>query len=277
MTWIFLGDTAPSKIFVWDSEVSGVFVWDTKIRPTSQEYIIYKMTSDSSGNLYVPTWWLTHSGWYDATYSWKISVDGWAETTYSWTWTQGGAITLSWYTADTSYDIKISPTSESYWWALAFWWYNNWYRDKITQVVYDGSYMWYAVSATDTGDFFRAYQYYYCYNLLNSPEENLPDTVTTVWNYFRYQQFYYCSILNEIQGWKDLSIWGSNYRYNQYGACNTLKTVRVIWDVGYSASSNTLSNNYISTVSVPSAYLSNYTDSYNYPRVWITDSKFVWY
>jgi hypothetical protein len=34
MTWIFLWDTAPSKIFVWDSQVSKVFVWDTQVWPT---------------------------------------------------------------------------------------------------------------------------------------------------------------------------------------------------------------------------------------------------
>lgn len=34
MTWIFLWDTAPSKIFVWDSQVSKVFVWDTQVRPS---------------------------------------------------------------------------------------------------------------------------------------------------------------------------------------------------------------------------------------------------
>lgn len=34
MTWIFLGDTAPSKIFVGDTQVSKVFVWDTQVRPT---------------------------------------------------------------------------------------------------------------------------------------------------------------------------------------------------------------------------------------------------
>lgn len=34
MTWIFLWDTAPSKIFVGDTQVSKVFVWDTQVRPT---------------------------------------------------------------------------------------------------------------------------------------------------------------------------------------------------------------------------------------------------
>ena len=274
---IFLWDSEPSKIFVWDTEVSAVYVWDTKIRPVNREYIIYKVTSDLRGNVWIPTGWLTHSGNYDAPYSWKISVDWWAETTYSWTWGQWDIIQLSWYTPNASHEIKIVPTVEDYWWALAFGWYNNWYRDRITEIVYDGSYMWYAVSATDTGDFFRAYQYHYCYNLLNSPEENLPDTVTTIGNYFRYQQFYYCQALDKIEWWKDLSIWGNYYRTAQYSGCTTLKTVKVLSDVWYSSSSDALANNYISTVSVPSAYLSNFVNSNYYPRVWITDSKFVWY
>lgn len=31
--WVFIWDSAPSKIFVWDTEVSKVFVGDTKVRP----------------------------------------------------------------------------------------------------------------------------------------------------------------------------------------------------------------------------------------------------
>lgn len=35
--WLFIWDSAPSKIFVWDSEVSKVFVGSTQIRPSSKE------------------------------------------------------------------------------------------------------------------------------------------------------------------------------------------------------------------------------------------------
>lgn len=34
MTWIFLWDSAPSKIFIGDTQVSKVFMWDTQVRPT---------------------------------------------------------------------------------------------------------------------------------------------------------------------------------------------------------------------------------------------------
>ena len=34
--WIFLWDTAPSKIFIGSSEVASVWAWDTKVRPTIQ-------------------------------------------------------------------------------------------------------------------------------------------------------------------------------------------------------------------------------------------------
>lgn len=34
MVWIFIWDTAPSKIFVWWSEVASVWAWDTKVRPS---------------------------------------------------------------------------------------------------------------------------------------------------------------------------------------------------------------------------------------------------
>ena len=34
--WIFLGDTAPSKIFVWANEIASVRVGNTKVRPTTR-------------------------------------------------------------------------------------------------------------------------------------------------------------------------------------------------------------------------------------------------
>ena len=48
--WIFLGDTAPSKIFVGDTQISKVFVGDAKVRPTwpDKDYLCF--TANNAGS-----------------------------------------------------------------------------------------------------------------------------------------------------------------------------------------------------------------------------------
>lgn len=272
----------------------------------SPEYIEYKINADGGGRLYIPLWWYSASGSGNCPYSWKVSVDGWAETTYSWTGAGWTYITLSWYTANTNHTIKIVPTTEDYWWARAYCW--NGTSNYITEIVYDSSYMWYAVSATDTGDYFRAFIYSWCNQLTHPAEEYLPDTVTRVGNYFReyeytsctsltyaseeslpnsitsigsnfrLSQYHDCSSITEIKWWKDLSIWNSRYRYYQFYWSYSNKTVKVLSDVGYSAYDSTALNaDSVTSVSVPNAYLTNFKNTYDYPWVSITDSKFIWY
>ena len=273
------------------------------------EYIEYKMNADSSWKLYAPISWIWHDWWnYSNPYSWKISVDWGTATTYSWTWSAGWTIQLSWYTSWSNHTVKIVPTTESYWWALAFWFNQTSIKGYLTEIVYDASYMWYAISATDTWDYvrylqyrwctlltkpaeeympdtvttiwksFRGSQYSWCTGLIYSTEEALSDNVTTIWNSFRANQYNGCTSLTEIKWWKDLSIWNNYYRHYQYSGCTSNKTVKVLSDVGYNSSNqNTLQNDYVTSVSVPSAYLTNFKNSSNYPRTWITDSKFIWY
>lgn len=273
-----------------------------------KERIEYKMNADSSGNLYVPIAWVDDL-WNYASYSWDISVDWWTATTYSWTANASSSITLSWYTTGTSHIIMITPTTEDYQWARAYRWYMTSWAPYLTEVIYDGSYVWYWKSATSTGDYFRTAQYRGCTNLTVPANEYLPDTVTTIWGYFmnaqynwctaltyaseeilpssvtsigtvfRGLQYQNCSSLNEIKWWKDLSTIGSPsmYRYQQFYGCNTNKTVKVLSDVWTSSSSDALENSYVASVYVPSAYLTNFKNTSNYPWVWITDSKFIWY
>lgn len=250
-----------------------VYLWTY---PT--ESIEYKMNADSGGNLYVPVWWHAHSTSSYWSYDWNISVDWWASTNYSWTWSEWWSITLSWYTAWSSHTITITPTTEDYWWALAYWWYNTAWATYLTEVVYDWSYMWYWESATSTWNYFRLSQYRWCTSLRAAPAEVLPDTVTSIWNYFRYYQYRDCTSLTEIKWWKDLSIGGDFYRVQQFYNCTANKTVKVLSDVWYASyDSITLPNSYVTSVSVPSAYLSNFTWSSKQPRKNITDSKFVGY
>ena len=188
------------------------------------EYIEFKAYADASWYLRIPIWWYNNTtGSRDCAYSWKISVDWGAETTYSWTGGNGNSITLGWYTANSLHTVKIVPTTESYWWARAYWWENTGWRARITKIIYDSSYMWYAVSATDTGNHFRNSQYRWCTNLVNAPAEYMPDTVTTIWTYFRSWQYNSCSALmvaaDEVMPDSVTSIW-NGFRQSQYAYGN---------------------------------------------------------
>lgn len=288
-------------------EVQNIYIGD--IRIYRWEYIEYKMNADSSWNLYVPLSWLNTSAQRSCSYSRKVSVDWWAETTYSWTWSYWSSIALSWYTSGTSHTIMITPTTEDYQWARAYAWQGTTWATYITDILYDSSYMWYAVSSTDTWNYFRSVIYSGCTNLLKPVEEYLPDSVTTIWNSFRSseyascssityaseevlpnsvtsigtnfrkEQYRWCTALTEIRWWKDLSIGNSTqYRIYQFANGTSNKTVKVLWNVWYNSyNQDTLENSYVTSVSVPSAYLTNFKNSSNYPWVWITDSKFIWY
>ena len=350
-------------------KISKIYVGTNQVRPPYPvESIVYKMNADGSWNLYIPVSWYSTAWNQNVAYSWKVSVDWDAETTYSWTWYRGGYIAISWYAAWTNHTIMIKPTTEDYWWARAYAWYRVTAQTFVTEIVYDWSYMWFAVSATDTGNYFRWGEYYWCSALIEATEEYLPDTVTTIWErfrqaqysdctsllraaeekmsssattiwiyfrvgqystcssliyapkekltsgittigayfrqaqyssctsltyapeedlpdtvtsmstYFRQNQYNYCSALTEVRWWKDLSVWANYYRDNQFGNSTSNKTVKVLSNVWYASySSSTLPNNRVTTVYVPSAYLSNFTWSSAAPRYYITDSKFVWY
>lgn len=303
---------SPKSIYLWNNAIKAVYLWGTKIRPTDEypkESIAYKMNADSSWNLYVPLAWYKQSS-QAAPYDWNVSVDWWTATHYSWTWWSGRSITISGYTAWSNHTIMITPTTVAYQWACAYWWYNTAWRTYLTDVLYDWSYIWFGLNATDTwtyfrysqyqwctnlqnppeeyipsniltiGNNFRQNQYYWCSKLLYAPEEALPRWATKIWTQFRSQQYQGCSLLAEIKGWKDLKIGSSQYRADQFNwawQTNSL-VVRVLTDVWYAAyGSWTLVNNNVATVYVPSAYLSNFTWSWSYPRSSITDSKFVWY
>jgi hypothetical protein len=167
--------------------------------------------------VYIPTAWVGHNNNYGCSYDWNISINWWEERNYTWTssqmWYRSITVQSSW-----TYTVKIRPTNPTYWRALAFWIPN--YSDlysRITQIVHDTTYKWYAVSATDTWDYFRAYQYQHLPNI-TVPAEILPSTVSTVWNYFRAWQYTSASIRTpaiEVLPNSVTSIW-THFRYRQY-------------------------------------------------------------
>lgn len=195
----------------------------------SDERIVYKIDADENGNLYVPTSGRNHSASAGATYDWNISVDWDTPVNYSWTWSDWGAITLSWYTAWSNHTIIITPTTEAYWRALAYWRQNTTCAPLLTEIFYDGSYKGYASSETSTGNFFRAHQYYWCTSLTAAAKEVLPSTVTSTWANFRQNQYRWCSSLTVaadeiLRNW---TVAGGNFRYGQYYWCTSLTNAPV--------------------------------------------------
>lgn len=212
--------------YINNRSVVKVMRGSVEIRPNSwypTEVIIYKMKAWASGNLYVPI--STRGGWTGSDYNWKISIDGWPETVYSGVSSTWSDITIgTWYTPDSVHTIMIRPVLETYGWAKAFSCYNVWIANLIIEVVQDLSYKWFAKSATETWNGFRAYQYTGC-SLTTVPPEVLPDGVTTIGQNFRENQYYGCSSLttatNEVIPNSVTSIW-SNFRWYQYMFCTDL-------------------------------------------------------
>lgn len=130
-------------------------------------------------------------------------------------------------------------------------------------------------------DNFRGSQYMNCTSLTYTPIEVLPNTVNSIWSYFRYYQYYWCSSVTEVKGIIDRNVWTpSNYRRGRLWA-SYLNSVKVFSDVwpwwAYNSSWDWFYRDAVTQILVPSAYLQNFIDSNNYPRRFITDSKFIWY
>lgn len=299
------------SVYVWTKELVSAAIGSWP----NDEYIEYKILATSEGKLYIPTTWTNHtsrsSGTVWADYNWKVYIDWVYGITVSWTaGSSSGKLLSGSFTAWQEYTIKIVPVTIDYWWALAYCWYwaSSTYKSLLTEVTHCNTYVWYALSATDTWNYFRYWLFYTCTTLTSIEDEYMPDTVktvwtdfrgnefywctgltkaakeaysssiTSIWNYFRELQYSWCTNITEVPCWIDSSVGSSWYRNSQFNGCTKQKTVKVYSDVWYAAvTDSTLSNSYVSTVYVPSAYLNNFKNSTKRPWVNITDSKFTWY
>ena len=242
------------------------------IPPVSNEYIEYQCIShtttvswETRHSIYVPVGWVGHN-WVDVynpslvtTHNRRVSVDWGEEVQHnSETWAFAVRVDEAW-----THTVKIRPVVEEYWRALAYsWWFqSDAIKDSLRDIIYDWSYMWYAVSATNTWDWFRAYQYartntrhhlrfthpaqetmpatvttiwdYFMYcmyqngeQLTSSSTEVMSSSVTTIWNYFSYRQYYYCGDLTLWSGlseamWNSVTTIWNSYREWQFSGCNS--------------------------------------------------------
>lgn len=224
MLWICIANDDKTNYQCWD--VSPIIYWNWSWR--NWEIIIIKIKTDNSGNLKIPHAWFNKSTSQNAPYNWWVSYDNWTEVQYSWTGAYNTSITIaSWLTADSEHTVVIRPNSESYWWALAFWFWWGWVQTYLTEIIYDWTYKWYGSSSTNTWNYFRANQYKWCTNLISATPEVLPSTVTTIWASFRTSQYNWCTSLVAPAPEVILNTFTSipqSFRSGQYGWCTNLKS-----------------------------------------------------
>jgi len=207
-------------------------LWESWIPPTppTNEKIVYKMLADTNGKLYVPTAWY----YYDAEtqncpFDWDVSIDWTLINNYSGTWIALWMIEFTGYASGTEHEITITPHwTATYLWARAYWRYGlSSLSSNLTEIVYDWSYMWYWVSATDTWGYFRERQYSWCANITSIPEEVLPDTINTIWPCFRREQYDGCSSITNVVP-EVLPTWVTTiedrFRGSIYQYCTSLTT-----------------------------------------------------
>lgn len=277
-------------------EIKEVYIGSRKIRPTTPIYplesIVTRQKATNAWAISIPNW--------DS--NWKISVDDIVVSNWWW------ETLFSWYISQSEHIVKIEPITLSYWRAKRYIWQWKNTSTLLIEIIQDKSYIWFADSATNTWTWFRKNEYNGCSNLMNTAEEYLPDTVTNIWNNFRQYQYYQCYGITEvseevlpdsityiwtyfrdsqyywwtsitnIKWWKDTLYGNTGYRNYQFYNCTSQKTVKVLSDVWYASNgTTTLPQSYVLEIQVPTAYLSNFVNSNDYPRSSITDSKFVWY
>lgn len=198
---------------------------------TLEEKVTLRIRADNNGDLYVPTAWYSPDGTQDCDYEWKVSVDGGSEINYWWGWSSNSKLKVwYWLTPLSVHTVTIKPQRDEYWWLKAFWYKWTDVAWTLVNIISDKSYKWYAVSAVFTWDYFKAYQYYGCTNLINTDEELLPDTLQAIWNYYRYYEYAGCTSLvsnADEKILKTVKVIGNNYRAYQYENCTNITTVNM--------------------------------------------------
>ena len=178
-----------------------------------EEKLTLRIRADNNGDIYLPTAWYSSEGLQRCDYDWMVSIDWGEEVNYGWCGSENSKIRV-WYglVPLSIHTVIIKPKDDEYGWLRAFCYKGTDIASSLINIISDKSYKWYAVSGIFSGDYFKAYQYFGCNNLMNTDEELLPDT---------------------------LEIIGDNYRYYEYAGCvklvsnaeeKILKTVKVIWD-----------------------------------------------
>ena len=219
---------------------ASVYQWEF-----AEDHITVKILAWADWKLRIPTawYWTNWQRW--CYYNRFINVDWWDYTQYVWTWSTSNNIVIAeWLEPNSEHlvDLRIFDVEDQYWRARAFWWSWSWIADRLTELVVDSCYLWFADSAESTWNYFRYRQYEWCTNLKNAYNEYIPATCRDTGTNFRCYQYNWCTSL--ITAWvescpnsiEEIKWW---FREYQYANCRSLQqpaaevmpnTVTVIWD-----------------------------------------------
>jgi len=219
---------------------ASVYQWEF-----AEDHITVKVLAWADWKLRIPTawYWTNWQRW--CYYNWFINVDWWDYTQYTWTWSTSNNIVIAeWLEPNSEHlvDLRIFDIEDQYWRARAFWWSWSWIADRLTELVVDSCYLWFADSAESTWNYFRYKQYEWCTNLKNAYNEYIPATCRDTGTNFRCYQYNWCTSL--ITAWvescpnsiEEIKWW---FREYQYANCRSLQqpaaevmpnTVTSIWD-----------------------------------------------
>lgn len=196
-----------------------------------EEKLALRIKANDDWDIFIPVAWYSPDGTQDCKYAWKISIDGWNEVNYSGTGSSSGSIRV-WYGLIplSVHTVIIKPQVEDYGWLRAFWYKGTSYASFLVNIISDKSYKGYALSDMYSGNWYKAYQYYGCSNLINTDEELLPDTLEIIGDNYRYYEYAGCSSLvsnAEEKILKTVKVIWDNYRAYQYQNCYSLSKVNM--------------------------------------------------
>lgn len=194
-----------------------------------EEKLTLRIRADNNGDIYLPVAWYSGEGTQECDYGWKVSIDGNNEVEYSGIWSSNWKIRVGYGLSPLSvHTVTIKPKKEDYGWLRAFWYKGTDIASSLVNIISDKSYKGYALSGLFTGDYYKAYQYYGCSNLINTDEELLPDTLEIIGNNYRYYEYAGCNSLvhnAEEKILKTVKVIGDNYRAYQYQNCVWIKRI----------------------------------------------------
>lgn len=193
------------------------------------ERVTLRIKANSSGDVYLPTAWYSTEWTQNCPYNWYVSIDWWADTIYSGTGSSSGAIRVGyWLKPWTIHTVTIKPVIDDFLWCRALGYKGSTHAPYLINIISDKSYKWWAVNNIFSWDYYKAYQYQWCTNLLNTDDELLPNTLEIIGNDYRAYEYEWCTSLKNNAEEKILksvkSIW-DNYRACQYQNCTSIERI----------------------------------------------------
>ena len=193
------------------------------------ERVTLRIKTNSSGDIYLPTAWYSITGTQDCPYNWYVSIDGWEDTTYAGTGSSSWAIRVwYWLRPWTIHTVTIKPVVDDFLWCRALGYKGSAYAPYLINIISDKSYKGYAFNEIFSWDYYKAYQYQWCTNLLNTDDELLPNTLEIIGSNYRAYEYAGCTSLKNNAEEKILKsvkcIW-DNYRAYQYQNCTSINKI----------------------------------------------------